>query len=104
MAYTGFTNLATNERVVRLVQEAIDEANDKLHERGSPVVTRFRILPKELDPEDPSEITATRKIRRRQLAEKFSELVDEMFMTEETARIASHARGAELVSTTEEER
>jgi long-chain acyl-CoA synthetase len=104
VAYTGFTNLATNERVVRLVQEAIDEANDKLHERGSPVVTRFRILPKELDPEDPSEITATRKIRRRQLAEKFSELVDEMFMTEETARIASHARGAELVSTTEEER
>jgi long-chain acyl-CoA synthetase len=101
VAYTGFTNLAENEEVVGLIGEEIEKANATLAERESLTVSDYRILPKELDPEDPTEITATRKIRRRQLADKFTDLVDSMYMTDESRRIMTHARGSALETSTD---
>jgi long-chain acyl-CoA synthetase len=94
ISYTGFSNLAGNAQVIELVEAEVQRANDLLAERGNPRVEAVRILPKELDPEDPTEITATRKIRRRQLANKFEHLVEEIYRTTESERIASLARGS----------
>jgi long-chain acyl-CoA synthetase len=93
ISYTGYTNLATNVAVIELIESELHRANDLLEERGSQRVEGVRILPKELDPEDPTEITATRKIRRRQLATKFDELVQDIYRTAESERIARVARG-----------
>jgi long-chain acyl-CoA synthetase len=94
VSYTGYTNLATNVAVVELIESELDKANQLLEERGSQRVEGVRILPKELDPEDPTEITATRKIRRRQLATKFDELVQDIYRTADSERIARAARSA----------
>ncbi len=94
VSYTGFTDLATNAQVVGLLEAEVEKANRILEERGSATVDHVRVLPKELDPEDPTEITATRKIRRRELAKKFDDLVADMYRTEESVRVAQYARGA----------
>jgi long-chain acyl-CoA synthetase len=92
--YTGFTNLASNPEVIELIESEVRRANELLEERDSQRVEGVRILPKELDPEDPTEITATRKIRRRQLATKFEDLVEDIYRTAESERIAQLARGS----------
>lgn len=88
LLYTSFTNLATNARVNELLQQAVDAANQRLAAAGRPRVEAFRVLPKELDPELGDEITPTRKVKRRQLAEKFNDLVEDMYRTEDSERIA----------------
>lgn len=88
LVYTSFTNLATNPRVSELLQRAVDGANERLAAAGRPQVQAFRVLPKELDPELGDEITPTRKVKRRQLADKFKELVEDMYRTEDSERIA----------------
>jgi long-chain acyl-CoA synthetase len=94
VAYTGFTSLATSPAVAQLLDGEMARANETLHQRGSEPVARIVALPKELDPEDPTEITATRKIRRRELAAKFSDLVDDLYRTEDSERITRHSRGS----------
>ena len=41
-------------------------------------IQRFLILHKELDPDD-NELTRTRKVRRRFIAEKYAELIDALY-------------------------
>lgn len=78
IAYTGFTNLAENPQVVRLIKSEIDKVNVDLA-RVEQIKT-FRILPKALDPEDEGEpVTPTRKIKRTQMYERFKLLVEAMY-------------------------
>jgi long-chain acyl-CoA synthetase len=79
ITYTGFSNLAANPRIKKLVDDEVARANSALAEEGVPTVKDFRILNKELDPEASDEITATRKVKRRALAQKFSALVETMY-------------------------
>ena len=44
-------------------------------------IKKFRILPKELEPEE-GDTTPTRKIRRAHFAEMFADLIDEMYTDE----------------------
>lgn len=88
ITYTSFTHLALNPATQELLQREVNTANATLRERGRPLVQDFRVLPKELDPEAGDEITPTRKVRRRQLAEKFAHLVEEMYRSEAGERIA----------------
>jgi long-chain acyl-CoA synthetase len=74
--YTSYQDLASKPEVIALVGKAIDDANELL----VPVeqVKAFRILPKELSQDD-GELTATQKVRRREVMGKFEELIETMF-------------------------
>jgi long-chain acyl-CoA synthetase len=77
--YTSFSSLITTEEIHRLIKGVVDAVNVNLREAGRPELRDFRILPKELDPEEGDEVTSTNKVRRRLLAKKFSVLLDEMY-------------------------
>lgn len=80
--YTSFRSLVESEAVTALLREACDRVNAQLADEGKPSVVDFRVLPKELDPEEGDEVTSTNKVRRRQLAVKFESLIAEMYAGE----------------------
>ncbi len=86
--YTGFTSLANHPDVYKLVSREIDTANAQLARVEQ--VKKFRIIPKELDPEDEADpVTANRKVQRKQMYEKFRDLVESMYTQDEEVRIAA---------------
>lgn len=90
VAYTGFTSLAQNAQVEKLIRAEIDKANIDLA-RVEQIKT-FRILPKALDPEEEGEpVTPTRKVKRKLMYERFKPLVDGMYDDAEDRLIAGAA-------------
>lgn len=78
LVYSGFTSLAGHEEVVALIGAEIESANRQLARVEQ--IKVFRILPKALDPEQEGEpVTPTRKVKRRQMLERFGELVESMY-------------------------
>jgi long-chain acyl-CoA synthetase len=93
VAYTGFTSLAQHPRVQGLIQREIDKANAQLARVEQ--IKAFRILPKALDPEEEGEpVTATRKVKRQIMYERYKTLVEEMYDDKEEQLLASSAAGA----------
>jgi long-chain acyl-CoA synthetase len=84
IVYTGFTSLARHPRVIELISREIDNVNPQLARVEQ--VKRFRIIPKELDPEE-GDTTPTRKIKRRHMYELFKDLVEDMYREEQEIRI-----------------
>jgi len=78
--YTGYTSLATHPDVERLIRAEIAHANEQLARVEQ--IKRFRIIPKELDPEE-GDTTPTRKIKRLHLYKMFEDLVEGMFDAED---------------------
>ncbi len=78
--YTGFTSLADHPEVQKLVGEEVRKANQSLARPEQ--VKKFRILPKELDPEA-GDTTPTRKIKRDLMYQMFKDLVEGMFVSKE---------------------
>jgi long-chain acyl-CoA synthetase len=76
LLYSGFTDLTRHPEVVRLVEVEIESANSRLARVEQ--VKRFRIIPKELDPEE-GDTTPTRKVKRLHAYELFSELIEDMY-------------------------
>jgi long-chain acyl-CoA synthetase len=76
VVYTGFTSLSEASAVVDLIAREIEAVNGKLARVEQ--VKRFRILPKELDPEE-GDTTPTRKIKRKHLYALFETLVEDMY-------------------------
>jgi long-chain acyl-CoA synthetase len=76
IAYTGHLSLAQNPRVVRLIGDEIERLNQRLARVEQ--VKKFRILPKELIPED-GDTTPTRKVKRAHAYRLFGSLVEEMY-------------------------
>jgi len=76
LPYTNFKSLTRLPEVRDLVAAEIDRANDGL----APVeqVRAFRLLDKELDHDD-AEVTATMKVRRKAIYEKFAPLIAEIY-------------------------
>ncbi|MGC2520781.1 MAG: AMP-binding protein [Burkholderiales bacterium] len=90
IAYTGFTSLAQNPQVQRLLQAEIDRANAQLARVEQ--IKAFRILPKALDPEEEGEpVTPTRKVKRKLMYERFKELVESMYDDREERLLAAGA-------------
>lgn len=90
--YTGFTSLAHHPQVQQLLQAEIDRANAQLARVEQ--IKRFRVLPKALDPEEEGEpVTPTRKVKRRQMYERFRALVESMYDEHEEALIADSTAG-----------
>ena len=81
LAYMGYTDLAGQEPVYKLISECVAQVNADLaadpHLAGSQI-KRFLILHKELDADD-GELTRTRKVRRTILAEKYADLIDALY-------------------------
>ncbi len=81
IAYSGYTDLATNPLVTELIRECVEQVNAELSHDAMVAETqvhRFLILHKELDPDD-DELTRTRKVRRGFVAEKYAVLIDALY-------------------------
>ena len=88
VTYTGFTSLTQNPDVIRMIGEEIIKSNKDLARTEQ--VKVFRVIPKELDPEQEGEpVTPTRKVKRHLMYEKFQDLVESMYSTTEERRVAS---------------
>lgn len=79
--YASYQELAGNPQVYQMMLSSIEEVNrslstDKLLFNSQ--IQRFLILHKELDPDD-GELTRTRKVRRRIIAEKYGVLIDALY-------------------------
>ncbi len=81
LAYSSYTDLAQKPEVLDLMDQEVRRVNASLAEeeqlRGT-AIRRWLILHKELDPDD-EEITRTRKVRRRFIAEKYKPLIDALY-------------------------
>ncbi len=81
LPYSGYTDLASQPSVYELIAECVEKVNaDLAHDdllSGSQI-HRFLVLHKELDPDD-DELTRTRKVRRRFIAEKYAVLIDALY-------------------------
>jgi len=74
--YTTYRDLAEKQEVVDLIQEIVNETNEKFA-RVEQIKT-FRMIPKELDHED-GELTATQKLKRSAMMDMFGDLVESMY-------------------------
>jgi len=76
IAYTNFKSLAANPDVRRLIQAEVDQVNAQFARVEN--VRKFRLLTKELDHDD-DELTATMKVRRANIAQKFAEEIEAIY-------------------------
>jgi long-chain acyl-CoA synthetase len=84
VVYTSFTSLAAHPRVIELIDREIQIVNEHLARVEQ--VKKFRILPKELDPEE-GDTTPTRKVKRKHMYVLFKDLVEDMYRDDSEARI-----------------
>jgi long-chain acyl-CoA synthetase len=81
LAYTSYTDLAARTEVYDLIQGEIEQVNASLAsepQMAGAQIQRFLILHKELDPDD-GELTRTRKVRRRFIAERYANLIEALY-------------------------
>ena len=76
LAYTSFQDLSAKPEVRKLIGEEIGKCNASLPPGSR--IGRFLLLNKEFDADD-NEITRTRKIRRRFVAEKYAAVVEAFY-------------------------
>lgn len=82
--FTSFEDLSAKPEVVALIDGEVRRINEQMLARVEQV-RAFRLLPKELHQDD-GEVTATQKIKRRVVVEKFAPLIDALYAREaETA-------------------
>ncbi|SOC48582.1 long-chain acyl-CoA synthetase [Blastococcus aggregatus] len=79
LEFTGFTSLTQLPQVVSLIDSEVQRLNEQLARVEQ--VKKFRILPKELDPEE-GDTTPTRKIRRGHFERMFQHLIEDMYADE----------------------
>lgn len=76
IAYTSYMDLSQKAEVGRLILQEVERVNGELPAETR--IRRFLILHKELDPDD-EEITRTRKVRRRLIANKYAPLIEALY-------------------------
>jgi long-chain acyl-CoA synthetase len=76
LAYTNFKSLAGLGEVKDLIAAEVDRANEAL--ASVEQVREFRLLEKELDHDD-NEVTATMKVRRKTIYDKFAPLIGDIY-------------------------
>lgn len=74
--YTTYRDLSEKPEVIELMQEVVNETNEKFARVEN--VRKFRMIPKELDHED-GELTATQKLKRSAMDEMFGDLIEDMY-------------------------
>jgi len=81
ITYTSYTDLANRVQVYDLIKSNIESVNQDLamdSELSGSQIRRFLILHKELDADD-GELTRTRKVRRRIIADRYGELIEALY-------------------------
>jgi long-chain acyl-CoA synthetase len=86
MGYTTYADLASRPEVYDLVGGVVERANGDLP--AGTRIRRFLLLPKELDPDD-EEITRTRKLRRRVIAEKYARYIEALYGPEKEIEVST---------------
>ena len=76
LGYTHFRSLAEHARVRELIQEEVAVVNARMPQVQH--VRKFHLLVKELDHDD-GEVTASMKIKRGSIIEKYSEAIEAMY-------------------------
>ena len=92
LAYGGYQDLTQKPEVRSLIRAEIEKCNQGLLE--STRVRRFLLLAKDFDADD-AEITRTRKLRRRVIAEKYAAVIEALYggASRNRDRHRSHLRG-----------
>jgi long-chain acyl-CoA synthetase len=91
LAYASYQELAAQAAIYDLVQDCIERVNRDLAAEPALApsqIRRFLILHKELDADD-GELTRTRKVRRRIIADRYEPLVEALYSGDATGRIAT---------------
>jgi long-chain acyl-CoA synthetase len=81
IAYSSYTDLAGKRETYDLIAECVEKVNADLASEtmmAGTQIHRFLVLHKELDPDD-DELTRTRKVRRRFVAEKYQVLIEALY-------------------------
>ncbi|WP_196159271.1 long-chain fatty acid--CoA ligase [Reinekea sp. G2M2-21] len=76
ITYTTFKSLTLNPAVIEFIASEVEKANQQLARVEQ--IKRFYLLPKELDHDD-GEVTATMKVRRKNIAEQFATEIEQLF-------------------------
>jgi long-chain acyl-CoA synthetase len=77
LSFTTYRDLSEKPEVADLVQSVVDEVNQRF--ASAEQIKQFRMLPKELDHED-GELTATQKVKRSAIADRFADLVADLYV------------------------
>src|SRR5262249_12783132 len=91
IGYTSYMDLAQKPQVYELVHGEVARVNRALAsdpQTKGLCVQKFLILHKELDPDD-AEITRTRKVRRRVIADKYADLIQALYMETDHVRVTT---------------
>ena len=86
LAYTSYMDLSQKPEVRALIREEIRKCNETLPEAGK--VRRFLLLTKDLEADD-AEMTRTRKVRRRYVAEKYTPVTDAFYGGRDEVELAT---------------
>lgn len=76
IAYTTYTDLAQKPEVYKLIYRYIEQSNADLPPAAR--IRRFLLLHKELDADD-AELTRTRKVRRRLVAQRYDDIISTLY-------------------------
>lgn len=76
IAYTSYMDLSQKTQVREMIRDEIRRSNETLPEATR--IRRFLLLTKDLEADD-AEITRTRKVRRRYVAEKYATVIDALY-------------------------
>lgn len=87
IAYTTYTDLAQKPEIYALVREQVERANAELPEAAR--IRRFLLLHKELDADD-AELTRTRKVRRRFVAQRYDDIISALYSQSDHMDIESN--------------
>jgi long-chain acyl-CoA synthetase len=94
IAYSSYTELAAHPGTYALMRECVAKVNASLAgEVGMEAtrIARFLVLHKELDPDD-DELTRTRKVRRKFIADKYAVLVEALYTDKPSQFISTEVR------------
>lgn len=76
IAYTTYTDLSQKPEIYSLIRKQVEQANADLPPAAR--IQRFLLLHKELDADD-AELTRTRKVRRRLIAQRYADLISALY-------------------------
>ena len=101
LAYTSFQDLSAKPEVRELIRDEIRKCSASLPAASR--ISRFMLLNKEFDADD-NEITRTRKVRRRFVAEKYAAIVEAFYRGDSQVEVTTEityedGRKATLTST-----
>ena len=82
--YTTYTDLSQKPEVYGLIREHVERANQDLPPAAR--IRRFLLLHKELHADD-AELTRTRKVRRRFIAQRYADLISALYSDNDTVQV-----------------